>query len=87
MFKNSLVKGPPGGRQDFFLELEWSQFKRIIEATLKGDPILWAFLHEILGKALLISSLDDITLFSNQNMSYLQIKMRLLNINTTLDYQ
>ena len=54
---------------------------------LKGDPILGAFLHKILAKVLLMNSLDVSTLFVNQNMSYLQIKMRLLNINTNLDYQ
>ena len=39
--------------------------------TLKGDPILGAFLHKILGKVLLMNSLDVSTLFVNQNMSYL----------------
>ena len=53
---------------------------------LKGDPILAAFLHKILAKVLLMNSLDVSTLFVNQNMSYLQIKMRLQNINTYLDF-
>ena len=39
--------------------------------ALKGDPILGAFLHKILGKVLLMNSLDVSTLFVNQNMSYL----------------
>ena len=37
---------------------------------LKGDPILGDFLHKILGKVLLMKSLDVFTLFVNQNMSY-----------------
>ena len=54
--------------------------------SLKGDPILGAFLHKILAKVLLMNSLDVSTLFVNQNMSYLWIKMRLQNINTYLDF-
>ena len=38
--------------------------------NLKGDPILGAFLHNILGKVLLMNSLDVSTLFVSQNMSY-----------------
>ena len=43
----------------------------VLQVLLKGDPILGAFLHKILGKVLLMNSLDVSTLFVNQNMSYL----------------
>ena len=55
--------------------------------TLKGDQILGAFLHKILGKVLLMNSLDASTLFVNQTHEFFAAKMRLLNINTNLDYQ
>ena len=54
---------------------------------LKGDPILGGYLHKILEKVLLMNSLHVSTMFVNRNMSYLKIKMRLININTNLDYQ
>ena len=56
--------------------------KKIVLSNLKIDQIIkkrenqiiyaWGFfLHKILGKVLLINSLDVSTLFVNQNMSYL----------------
>ena len=64
-------------------------FKIIIikqTSLCKEGPILRPFLHITLTNIFLLNSLDVSSLIVNQIMTYLQIKMHLLNINNSLDY-
>lgn len=57
-------------RMFVLVKKEAAAARQHLVTTLKGDPILRAFLHITLGKVFLMTSLDVFTLLVSQNISY-----------------